>query len=89
MKNKYKKIFKDRTTNKKSLNKIISEIHLKDLTKEETESIVNNFFILKDLTEENICNFLLKFKNIEMDALTMPMYILLNNKNLEFILHLE
>ena len=68
----------------KPLMKIISEIQPENLSNEEIKEIVNKILSIKYKTTQDIETLFSKLHNIKIDDIDLPLYIIINNKKLNF-----
>ena len=77
-------LFKSEKNNNREFSEIVSELYIEKLSGKEFERFVNVVFSLKDKTPEDMDYLFSNFLNMEIDGLTLPMYVLVNNKDLGF-----
>ena len=73
----------------KTLKKIISETTIEKLNSKERKKFIDRVLSTKNKTDNDLKHFFSKFNNITIDYLILPLYILKNNKTLDFNLSPE
>ena len=82
--NKIKTFFETKTNEDKTLEQLIDEIKVSELTDIEIKKFVKKVLTSEDKTTENIHHLISKFNNVQIDNLNIHSYIIYNNKKLNF-----